>query len=492
MNMQMNKFNPAKTRKFKYGATAVILTAVTIAAVVIINAIFSALAYNNNWYIDLTKEKIYGLSDAGRAILDEIDDEINIHFLTPFDQLEADGYTKMVFELVKEMASSYDNISYDYIDMISNPTAVNKYKTTTATNIGLTDVIVECGTEFRVFKLRALFMFNQNDSITPWAFNGEKKLVTAISQVTQAETPIAYFTVTHGEYITQEMIDLFYDAGYLPMSIDLTKEDFDPDGRLLVISNPIYDFEGISKDTEGRKCEIEKIDDFLDGFNSVMVFTDPDTEELPELYEFLTEWGISFEDAVLKDPSNSIDTEHYSLVGQYPVEETLGASLTSQITGLGTPPKAIVRYARPIELLWTEKDNRMTSTVLYSSENAEKYVDGEKVDEGRYPLVTLTRETRIIENTYHYSYLFAIGSQYFTSSDYLSKKTYSNSDIIHAMMIAMGKAQVPVDLDPKMFENEALDITTQDASSWTIFLTIVIPACFLIAGIVIWIRRKHA
>ncbi len=490
MNMQMNRLNPAKTRKFKYGAAAIILTAVTVAAVVIINAIFSSLAYKNNWYIDLTKDKLFGLTDAGRAMLDEIDDEIVIHFCMPYDQLEADGATKMVFELVKEMASSYDNITYDYIDIISNPTAINKYKTTTATNIPLDSIIVESGTEFRVFALRAMFTMNNQNVV--WAFNGEKKLITAFSQITQAETPIAYFTTTHGEYITPEMTELFYDAGYIPMPIDLTKEDFDPDGRLLVISNPIYDFEGISEDTAGRKSEIEKIDDFLDEFNSVMVFTDPDTGDLPELYEFLSEWGISFDNAVLKDPSSSIDTEHYSLVGQYSMEESLGASLTSQITGLGTPPKAIVRYARPINLLWTEKESRMTSTVLYTSENAEKYVDGEKVEDGRYSLVTLSRETRYIENTPHYSYVFAIGSQYFTSSEYLSRKAYSNSDIIHAMMIAMGKTQVPIDLDPKVFEDESLDITTQEAANWTIFLTMVIPACFLIAGIVVWIRRKHA
>ncbi len=488
--MQVIKFNPANSRKFKYGAMAIVLTAVVIAAVVIVNVIFSALAYNKNWYIDLTRDKLYGLSDAGRDILDEIDHEIVVHFCAPFDQLEADYYQKMPFELVKEMAASYDNITYDYIDIISNPTAVNKYKATTATGIKTSDIIVESGTEFRVFKLEAMFNFNEQNVV--WAFNGEKKLITAMTQITQAETPIAYFTHTHGEQLTTEMIDLFYEAGYAVEPIDLATQDMAEEGRLLVISNPIYDFEGISEDTKGRKSEIEKIDDFLDGWGSVMVFSDPDTGDLPELYEFLAEWGISFEKAVIKDPSASIDAEHYSLVGNYAIEESLGASLVKPIVSTGTPPKTIVRYARPVNLLWDAKEYRTTSTALYTSDNAEKYVDGKKVENGRYSLVTLSRETRYIDNTPHFSYVFAIGSKYFTSGDYLGRNTYGNSDIIYSMMLTMGKTQVPINLDLKMFEEEALDITTQEAANWTIFLTAFIPAIFLLCGIVIWIRRKHA
>lgn len=542
--MKINGINPASTRKLKYGATAIALTAVVIAAVVIFNTIFSALVYKYNWYVDMTKEGIYGLSDEGRVLLNEIEAPVNIRFCAPYDELENNWYMKMVLSLVKEMAAEYDNITYDYIDIIKNPTASAKYKATTATSIKTTNVIVESGTEFRVFAATALF--TQNESGTIWAFNGEKKLISAMIQITQAETPIAYLTYTHGEssaiqvvdqivssgsYTTNEVLDmlknnygydvsmleLLYDAGFEIRGIDLTKEDFDPAGRLLVICNPIYDFEGISEDTKGRKSEIEKIDDFLDNYGNLMVFVDPDTEELPELYEFLSEWGIAFDDSILKDPSSSLDTEHYSLVGDYAVDYTsstsstssdttynpdaLGASLVKSMTELGTPPKTVVRYARPINRLWDSKDGRITSTALYTSNNAEKYVDGEKVETGRYPLIVLSRESRYVYETdangersqvLHSNYVFACGSRYLTSSDYLDKKAYGNSDILYAMMRTMGKTQVPADLDFKVFDDESLDITTAEATNWTIFLTAVIPACFLIAGAVVWIRRKHA
>ena len=506
--MKMNGFNPASMRKLKYGAIAIVLTAVVIAAVIIFNAIFSSLVYKYNWYVDMTTEGVYGLSDAGRAMLDDIDAPIKIIFCQPFDQLEDSSEMKMIFSLVKEMAASYDNITYEYIDIISNPTAVTKYKNTTTTTINTTDVIVESGTEFRVFKWYALFTYNESYVI--WAFNGELKLISAMIQITQAETPIAYYTHTHGESASTEMLgllELVSDAGFELLPIDLTKEDMSEDARLLIIYNPSFDFEGISKDTAGRKSEIEKIDDFLDGFGNLMVFIDPDTQELPELEEFLTEWGIQFDNSLLKDPSNSLDVEHYSLVGDYPIalnssdtspseqvydKDALGASLVSSLTNTGTPPKTVVRYASPINILWDSNNGRTVSTVLYTSDKAEKYVDGELVETGKYPLIVLSRESRYIDNTPHYSYVFACGSQYLTSNDYLGRKAYGNSDIVYSMMRTMGKTQVPVDLDFKVFDDESLDITTAEATNWTIFLTAVIPACFLIAGVIVWIRRKHA
>lgn len=488
----MKFIKPAHMKKLKYGSIAIGITVFVIAAIVIVNVIFSALAYKNNWYIDLTEDKLYELSDAGRELLDTIDPEkeIVVHFCAPFDTLEGNPYSKMAFELVKQIASSYDNITYDYIDTEKNPTAVAKYKSTTSSNIYEDSIIVESGTEFRLYSLRALFTFDSQEDTVPWAFNGERKIISAMVQCTQAEVPIAYVTSNHGETLSESMVELFYDAGYELKAIDLSKDDIEEDGRLIVISNPKFDFEGISEATAGRKSEIEKIDDFLDGFGNVMVFLDPDTNKLPELEAFLEEWGIAFDNSVIKDPTSSLDPSHYTLVGEYSLEDTIGGSFVSNMLKVGTPPNVIVRYARPINILWEAANGREVSTAIYTSKGAQKYVDGTLVEEGRFPLVTISRERRNVDNTAHNAYVFAIGSKYFTDDNYL-KSSYGNSDIIYLMMRSMGKVQVPIDIDYKVFEETALNITISDAISWTVAISAVIPAIILCIGIVIWIRRKH-
>ena len=481
----------ANKRKFKYGAMSVLLTVALIAAVVAVNIIFSALAYSNNWYVDLTKTQIYALSDAGREMLDNIDEnaKIRVRFCSPFDTLEANTAQKMVFELVKQICAEYDNITYDYVDPVKNYGEVIKYKTSSADTIDIDSIIVESGTEFRVFSLENMFVLD-TDGVTAWAFNGEQKLITAMVACSLTEKPIAYYTNTHGEYLSSAVISLFEDAGYEVLPVDLTKEELHEDGRLIIISCPKYDFEGISELTAGRRSEIQKIDDFLDGYGNLMVFMDPTVEYLPELESFLAEWGIEFEDAVLRDKSNSIDAQHYALVGSYSLENTAGGELVSDIVATGTPPKTIAYYASPIKLLFTEKENREASAAIYSSASAEKVVGEEVVEKGQFPLVTVSRDSRYINNVKHFSYVFAVASPFFAEDMFLTP-TYANADILYMMMIKMGKEQVPIDLKFKIFEDNALDITTAQASAWTWTLILVIPVCVFILGVVVFIRRKH-
>ena len=53
------------SKRFKYGSVAVAFTVVFVAFVILLNAVFTAVAnYNGGFYIDLTGEKIYDISDS--------------------------------------------------------------------------------------------------------------------------------------------------------------------------------------------------------------------------------------------------------------------------------------------------------------------------------------------------------------------------------------------------------------------------------------------
>ena len=68
-----------------------------------------------------------------------------------------------------------------------------------------------------------MFMYEDGTYSTPWAFNGELKLITAMLQCIQIEQPIAYFTNTHGETVSAGLAQLFLDAGFQLVPIDLSK-----------------------------------------------------------------------------------------------------------------------------------------------------------------------------------------------------------------------------------------------------------------------------
>ena len=83
----MNRNSIFNSRKFKYGSAATAFTIAFIAVVVIFNIIFSALAQKYMWYIDLTKEQVYTLSEEAKEIMSDVSQDVYIHFASEPDEL---------------------------------------------------------------------------------------------------------------------------------------------------------------------------------------------------------------------------------------------------------------------------------------------------------------------------------------------------------------------------------------------------------------------
>lgn len=490
-----------KSKSFRYGSAATAFTCAFIAVVIVFNIIFTALASRYMWYIDMTKEEVFTLSEAAKEILSDIDDEVNIYFTSEPDELmngSKSSWTKYVYNTALQLEAEFPNIHVTCKDIIKNRAFFERFRTTAATDIYTTSVIVESGTEIRVFALQAFFVMNEDETI--WAYNGEKKLISGILQVTSAELPIVYFTTEHGEKLgdgAQALVSLFYDNGFDVRTINLAKEEIDEDARIIIINDPVYDFIGAEAD-DASSNEIDKLDAFLDRFGCLYVFSDPDhAARLSNLSELLEEWGVALTpDTYVRDPDHSISTDGLSVVAQYD-KETLGSSIYKDLTdNLDTMPKTISRYTMPIEILWTEggglSGSRDVSPVITSYDSASAIRNGETVGKGQYNLMTLSRETRIIDNEYYYSYVIVSGSSNFANSSYILSNAYANSDILSAAMRATGRDKILANIQYKVFDKTDLDITTAQSNDWSVALVTVLPAVCAVVGLVIWVRRKHS
>ena len=128
----MNNFSIFGSRRFKYGSMSVAITALVIAAVVILNVIFSILASANGWFIDLTTESLYTLSDTSVELLgntfDAIADErkaegseplkVKIRFCDLEDNIMASTAQRYVLITAKQLAEEFpDLIEIEYINI---------------------------------------------------------------------------------------------------------------------------------------------------------------------------------------------------------------------------------------------------------------------------------------------------------------------------------------------------------------------------------------
>lgn len=489
--------NLIKNKRFKYGSMAVVLTVVFIAVVIAANMVFNAIASKNMWYVDMTKEMVYTLSESTTALIDEklsdSDMNIKIIFCQPQDSVQSSYQSNMVYNCAKQFQEKYSFIDIEFYDVIRHPESVTQYLTTGVSQIKTYNVIITNGSSSQVYTTEGFFT-KDTETGSIFAFNGEYTIAAAILRM-QGDSPTAYFTTGHGETTSGSNIyNLFTDAGFDVKTIDLSKEDISDNAMAIVINNPKYDFLG----ADASANEISKIDKFLDNFGALMVFMDASERALPELDEFLSEWGIEFDNSLIRDYSNSLSVDGTELVAEY-TTEGIGSQITTSLRSLETIPKTIVSYARPINILYTEQNSRKVSAVLTtsSSSSAEALEFGKETDtdaagtKGIYNLMTISVQTNYVENEPHHSYVLAAGTSSFTEDKYISGTNYGNRDIIFSAMKTFGKKTVPLDINFKVLDSDSLDITTSEANTWSALITIVPALIVTILGIAVYIRRKR-
>jgi len=490
-----------QTRKFKYGSAATAFTIAFIAIVVIFNIIFTALSSKYMWFVDMTAEKVFSLSDEAKDLLSDITDDVYIYFASEPDELMTTGtnaqLTRYVYNTALQMDETFPNIHVDCVDVFKNPTFFRDYYTTAATDIDSDSVVLVSGGEVRVYALEAFFV-NDEEQNELWAYNGEKKLVSGIMQVTQTKTPVVNFTTQHGEALEEagNLMTIFAENGFTVDGVDLSADELSDDCRILVIYNPKWDFVGNEAEGDAYN-EIKKIDEFLDGYGCLLVYCDPEyVNNLTNLNEFLEEWGISYVgDTYIRDTEHSMSVDSYSIITEYQAGNSI-SDIYADLSALTTPPKTIIRKAMPIEILWEQggglSGSRAVVPVLKSYDTSELVVDGTIQETGAYNVMTMSVEARVVDSEHYYSYVIAAGSPSFVDNNYLVSNAYANEDVLSAAMKAVGRERVLAVLKYKPFDDDSLVISTADANKWTIAMTLVIPSIIALAGIVVVTRRKHA
>ena len=530
---------------------SVAITALVIAAVIILNVIFSILASANGWFIDLTRESIYTLSDTCVELLDSTFDKISderkatgaeplkvkIRFCDLEDNIMADTAQRYVLITAKELAEKFpDVIEIEYINIWENPTAVEKYKTSVLSKIYSTHVIVESGTEYRAYDQTSFYLTNSG-STTPFAYMGEKRLTSGILAVTQAESPVAAVLTGHGEIFTDTaLIETLDMAGYEVITVkDLVKEELPDNCRLIVCYNPTADF--VDSDGISDISEISVLENFLaDNNHTFMIYTSPTSPKLPVLEGYLELWGVSFErqetaagkfaSYTVKDENKALTGDGLTFIAEY---ETLGlgGSITKDLRSSSVPRKMIFKNAMPIAIAeefetFHDTDASTGSTIRYgykdlgsgysretyfifnASDTAVGMADGQvalKADaNNKLGLMTITRQSRYVqEDNYgvsvadQSSYVVACGSTEFVSATLLNSNTYGNSELLMKLFYETGKENIPSSIPITLFSDTTIDtLTVKRANAYTLVLTILPTAIVFGAGIFVIVRRKRS
>ena len=550
-----------------------VIGAIVIVAVIALNLLVSVLSEARLWYIDLTKTKyksaessFYTLSDSCKSLISadaipmvqavnaereakgEEPIKVKIVFCADRDHIESDEMMRYVSFTARSLAKEFpDEIEVEYINMTKNPSAVQKYKTTTAATIYNSDVIVEFGSEYLVQSVKSFYHIEETET-SPWAYNGEKRMSAMILALTRAEAPICCITTNHGEGLFDplgnvkeeysEFIKVIEGAGYDVMFIDLERDEIPENCRMMLTFAPTVDFKAYGNLGESGVSEIEKLDKYLDAANSFFFICETSSPKLENLEEYLEEWGICVasksdelggrDNFAIKDKGASVDGGAGSvIIGDY-ATEGLGAVFIEDMRESSYPAKVVFGNSTAItpaegyyKAFVTANEetgqkafsyyryykngvSRSLLDIFTTSSTAYAEVAGEQYEIAtelqRFKLMTLTQEERHVQEDNfttinRASYVIALSSTDFVKNEMLSSRAYGNTDVLTAVLRGTGNEVVPTDVDLKAFyEYEIVDSFAYRAEKpqvWAVWL-IVAPAVIAIAvGAVVCIRRRY-
>ena len=272
----------ADSKKIKYGTLNTIFITVVIAIVIVLNSIITTLGDAFGWYLDMTEEQLFTLSDPFVELLDNatVNSSIDIIFCCDKDEAEknfADLSTGNVLSYVHSTATQIedrlDNVSILYVDPIkeynfmkkfnqaSNTISPNEYTVIVARK----DKNGEYGTMYRTLTAASFYTFNKaaDGSREIYGYNGEQTFATAILSLAYEFTPSAYFVQGHGEPLPTELATLFVNCGFNVRTLYLDDTQFTCQTKNCGESWGKRELEDYEQDTFvcgrcGKKYELDK------------------------------------------------------------------------------------------------------------------------------------------------------------------------------------------------------------------------------------------
>ena len=490
------------SRRFRYGSLSVVFTAVFVALIIGLNLVISAFDVTHIFSIDLTDEEFYSISSESVEYLESLgsDFQVTVHFCCAQDKLETlttsgYNYIRMVHETVLAFAEKFpENISVEYFDVTTDPKYVDKIKHYTQTTLNANNIIVEGKYHTRVLNYDSFYMIAESTGEL-YAYNGEARMVSAITQCSIKEAYSVVFTTGHGESFPTQLAAIFDDAGFEVVTADLmtlTDEELErtlENARIMVICDPQYDLVGYDANDPNTKDETDIINDFLNDNKSLMVFVDAGTPELPNLQEYLGDmWGVGYDaHGKLTDPTHSVmnGSNGYQLICQYAGEDGGAADLLHDT--LTADAKTV--FGNAVRL--TSSSSALGAVVEVSCKTYPTAIPATGGAAGEYPLIEIsTGRTYGENNALLYKYVMLCGSTDFVSNDSLTS-AYGNREIIEAAARMMSTERVSPDIDYKTFTDTALTLESGTAETLSIIIIVVAPAIVLVLGIGVFIKRRH-
>ena len=472
---------PLNKKYLRNGSYSTLLIVIFVAIVVVINMIVGKLP-SKYTQIDISDQQLYSIGDETKKVLNNLDKDVTIYQIA-----QSGSEDETISNLLQKYADESKHVKVELKDPVVSPKFVSEY---TSDQVSSNSLIVVCGDRNKVVNYNDMYestMDYNTYNYQTTGFDGEGQITSAIAYVTTENLPVLYTLEGHGEKELDSTIKEDIEKANMEIkTLNLISEGSVPDdAACLLIDSPSSD---ISED------EKTALLDYLENGGKAMVFSDYIESTLTNFAAVLENYGVKAADGIVFEGDN----QHYGMQMPYYLLPTVNSTDASSETA-SSGYYIIMPYAQGIQKLDDVRDTVTVEDILTTSDSAysktnlqSETLEKEEGDvEGPFALGVSIKEdvgdgkkTQII----YYS------SSYIMDSQMNQLVSGGNEKLVTESLNSMVSTEetATVSIPSKSLEVSYLTISDYDASFWKICTIGLIPGIFLVAGFVIWFKRRKA
>ena len=479
MNKILDSF---KDKKFKYGGYATLMSVLVIVAIVIINLLVVQIP----WIYDVSDTRLYTLSDETKKVLEDVDNPISIIGI-----YETGNENKAFEIMVGKYQALSDYVTVTNIDPVKNPSISAKFSSLGVTLEEGCYIVENEEGRFKVIQPEQMlnYSYSSDGQIQIDSLALEQYLTSAIQFVNSKDLPIIYNLIGHGEQEIEN--DLMYSLSlhnYEVKDLSLLVEGEIPDDcDVLMVNGAVSDM---------FEEEIELIEDYLDSYGRMIVFSGFTDEDMPNFKGLLENYGIEIlnssivvegnADYYYKNPTLLIPDITNHQITEPILEEKLKitAYASQYINELSLKRKDIV-----VENLLVTSQNSWAKPNLGSAETLEK---GNGDISGPLTIacaVTDNKEWDSKAAVFYSAKLIVV-----SNSEFLKPESYAaapNIDfVVNSIKWLIGDGE-SISVAPKDISTMPLQMSNAQINVYAIITVVVIPLVILIVGLIVWRKRRN-
>ncbi len=478
-------------RILRQGGLAAAVTAVAVAVAVLLILLADTLESRYALRADMTADRVFALGDETKAYLAALTEPLAITVLTTEESLTGgDVYYLQANEVLRQYAALSPLITLRYIDLDATPGFARDYP---QYQLNSSSILVESARSTTTVSLSDLF--NTETEFIGGGFaeyfvssKAEQVMTSAILRVVRARPASVVFLTGFGEGGDEALEELLFTNHYTAKRQNLLLEELDMSADAVVLCAPTRDY---------GDAEIAQLEDYLAGDGSgnaktLFYFADVYQPETPNLEAFLAEWGIGVGDGVVRetDQTRLVTGSPYWGVTDY-TEDIFAARAMAQ--GLYT----VVPEARPVSLLFEADGARTARTALRFPASAVIQPLGElpagwsaaQAPQGPFAALAVSEETG--GDGAVKARVAAAASSIFISPDLLATPYFGNAEYLLGMFAAVTGQEAELAVAPKTIGMRYLPVSAAQAALLGTVFTVLTPLAVLVAGAVVYMRRRH-